>query len=271
MSDKAFLIDITKCTGCKSCQTACKQWNNMPAEQPSSSETASFESMNTYPAKLSAITYNHVVFSKIDRTNMSKPEWQMIYKMCYHCEQPNCMKVCPEEAISKNNYWVVIDHEKCIGCGECEKACVYNVPFVNRIDRNEYGTGKFILKDKAYKCHACSADQREIPACAAVCPCGAITFDFRIKIAAEAKKRLKKIKQEFPRASIYGLEEFGGMHVITILKDSPEKYGLPVNPQPVNAVRTERTNEIYRTLSALSLGLPSLKRTLYKIAKSLIS
>jgi formate dehydrogenase iron-sulfur subunit len=276
MADKAFLVDTLKCTGCRACQTVCKQWNNLPAEDKNSSnaskgENSSFDGNLTFPAKLSAITFNHIIFSKIDRTNANKPVWQMMYKMCYHCEKPNCMKVCPAEAIYKNDYWVVIDQEKCIGCGECEKSCVYNVPHVSRADFNEYGTGKFILKNKAYKCHACSTDQRKIPACAAVCPCGAITFDFRVKLAAEAKKRLKAARREFPRAGIYGLEEFGGMHVITILKDSPENSGLPVNPQPLDSGRIESANEIYRSLSVLTLGLPFFKRALYKTVKSFMS
>ena len=78
-----------------------------------------------------------------------------------------------------------------------------------------------------------------------VCPSDALTFDYRLKIAANAKKRLKAIVKDFPNACIYGLEEFGGLHVITILKDSPEKFGLERNPKPVKKKahwKTERNS-----------------------------
>ena len=225
--DLAFLVDTTKCIGCKSCQTACKQWNNLPSEDYSVSENY------TYPKELSAITFNHVIFSDIIHADTGKNDWQMMHKKCFHCEIPNCKTVCPAEAIYKSDYWVVIDQDKCIGCGECEKACIYKVPHVASRDYNEYGTDRFINRNKAYKCHACTIKQKDIPACVTACPVGAIIIDYRVKIAAIAKKRLKQIRSEFPDASIYGLNEFGGLHVITILKDSPDKFGLDTNPQPV--------------------------------------
>ncbi len=273
MADKAFLVDTTKCMGCKACQTACKQWNNLPAEgNPPVEEHISFFGIElTYPDKLSAITFNHVIFSNITGADTNKTVWQMMHKKCYHCEIPDCKKVCPSEAIYKNDYWVVIDQEKCIGCGECEKACIYNVPHISRTDYSEYGTGKYILKNKAYKCHACIQNYRDIPACAGVCPSEAITFDYRIKIAEKAKKRIKAISKDLPNASIYGLEEFGGMHVITILKDKPEKFGLQRNPSPIKSNRIDKINETYRALSFLSFGSPSLKRAVFRAVKSFMA
>jgi formate dehydrogenase iron-sulfur subunit len=266
MADKAFLVDTTKCIGCKACQTACKQWNNLPAEEKTS-VTQEYAS----PKELSAITFNHVIISGIESTAPGKPPLQMMHKKCFHCEIPNCLTACPADAIYKNGYWVVIDQEKCIGCGECSRVCIYNVPHITDREYNEYGTGGFINKDKAYKCHACTVKEREIPACVNVCPSDALTYDYRLKVAANAKKRLKSIVNEFPNASIYGLEEFGGMHVITILKDIPEKFGLERNPKPVKKKDRDSINEIYGLLSGFSFGLPSLKRLIYKLSKHLVS
>ncbi|MBN2402489.1 MAG: 4Fe-4S dicluster domain-containing protein [Spirochaetes bacterium] len=266
MADKAFLVDTTKCTGCKACQTACKQWNNLPSD-----EISSFPHEYTSPEKLSAITFNHVIITGIESADSSIPILQMMHKKCFHCEIANCITVCPAEAIYKNNYWVIIDQEKCIGCDECVRACVYNVPHLANKDYNEYGTGGFIDKDKAYKCHACTVKAREIPACVSACPSDALTFDFRLKIVAIAKKRLKIIKKNFPDACIYGLEEFGGMHVITILKDIPEKFGLPTNPRPIKPTEKRDGKEYYGFLSGLSFGMPSVKRALYKLSKYLAS
>jgi formate dehydrogenase iron-sulfur subunit len=266
MADKAFLVDTTKCTGCKACQAACKQWNNLPVE-----ETFSFPQEYTNPKELSAITFNHVIISALENADPGKPALQMMHKKCFHCEIPNCLTVCPADAIYKNDYWVVIDREKCIGCGECVRACIYNVPHLTDKDYNEYATGGFINKNKAYKCHACTLKEREIPACVSVCPGNALTFDYRLKIVANAKRRLKAIVKDFPNASIYGFEEFGGMHVITILKDSPEKSGLPKNPRPIKAKNIKDGKEYYGLLSGFAFGVPALKRAIYKLSKYLAS
>lgn len=267
MADKAFLVDTTKCMGCRACQVACKQWNNLPAE-----DTKFFEGTEyTNPKDLSAITYNHVLFSELDRSNEDKPVWQIMHKKCYHCETPNCLTVCPEKAISKKDGWVVIDQSKCIGCGACEENCIYGVPHVNEKDLRQYGTEKPIIKGRSYKCHACTVNEREIPACAYACPTGALTVGDRVSQLANAEKRLAQVKGEYPNASIYGKEQFGGLHVITILKDKPEKYGLDVNPVPVEARRAKNTNDLYAILSLFTFGMPSLKRTAYKISKNLAS
>jgi formate dehydrogenase iron-sulfur subunit len=266
MGDKAFLVDTTKCIGCKTCQVACKQWNNLPVE-----EKFSFQQEYTSPKELSAITFNHIIISGIESADADKPGLQMMNKKCFHCVIPNCLTVCPADAIYKNDYWVVIDQEKCIGCGECVRACIYNVPHLTDRDYNEYGTGGFINKGKAYKCHACTVKAREIPACVSICPSDALTFDYRLKIVANAKKRLKAIMKNFPNACIYGLEEFGGMHVITILMDSPEKFGLEKNPKPIKVKDKETVKEFYGLLSICSFGIPSLKRAILKLSKHLAS
>jgi formate dehydrogenase iron-sulfur subunit len=266
MADNAFLVDTTKCIGCKACQAACKQWNNLPAE-----EMASFTQEYTFPKELSAFTFNHVIISGIEIADPGKPALQMMHKKCFHCEIPNCLTVCPADAIYKNDYWVVIDQEKCIGCGECVRACIYNVPHLTDKDYNEYGTGGFINKDKAYKCHACTAKAREIPACVSACPSDALTFDYRLKIAANAKKRLKVIVKDFSNACIYGLEEFGGLHVITILKDRPEKFGLERNPKPIKKKDIENRKEFYGLLSGFAFGVPALKRAIYRLSKYIAS
>lgn len=265
MADMAFLVDTTKCTGCKACQVACKQWNNLPAE-----ETGSFyDKEYTYPVRLSHITYNHVLFSGILK-NEGRISWQMMHKKCYHCEIPNCKAVCPADAIKKNDSWVVIDQNRCIGCRECEKACIYGVPHVSENSYNKYGSDEIITRGKAYKCHACTITQRDVPACADACPGGALTYNYRITVVEHAKKRLKLVSNEYPNASIYGIEQFGGLHVITILKDRPQKFGLEKKPVPVKTGSYDKTKKLYNILSFFAPGFPSIKKYVYKFSKNIL-
>ncbi|HDP80951.1 MAG TPA: 4Fe-4S dicluster domain-containing protein [Spirochaetes bacterium] len=265
MSDKAFLVDTTKCSGCRACQVACKQWNNLPGEK-----TEFFGGPElTNPKELSAITYNHVKFFEIDRSNPERPVWTIMHKKCYHCEEANCLRVCPQKAISKVDGWTVIDQSLCIGCGACVNECVYKVPHVNEESLEQYGLQKPIARYKSFKCHACTVNKRDVPACANACPTGALTVDYRLNVLKTAKARLKEVKKDYPNASIYGENEFGGLHVITILKDRPEKYGLPVNVKPIEITKAEAIKDTYRLLSMFTFGLPSLKRVAYRISRSL--
>jgi formate dehydrogenase iron-sulfur subunit len=266
MSGKAFLVDTTKCTGCRSCQVSCKQWNNLPAE-----ETTFFEGPEyTNPAELSAITYNHVKFFPIDRSYPDKPLWMIMHKKCNHCEEANCMRVCPEEAIGRKEGWVVIDQSKCVGCSACRNACVYGVPHVLFENVSSYGTNRRILKDRSYKCHGCTAIKRDVPACAAQCPTGALTYGDRDELLKKARARVKQMSPEYPHITLYGDTQFGGLGVLTILKDSPEKYGLPQQPKPVDIRKAEAIRDTYQLLSLFTMGLPALKRVAYKISRSMV-
>jgi formate dehydrogenase iron-sulfur subunit len=267
MSERAFLVDTTKCSGCRACQVACKQWNNLPAENTEFFGGPEY----TNPKELTAITFNHVKFFPIDRSNPEKPIWTIMHKKCYHCEIPNCLNVCPEKAISKKDGWVVINQDKCIGCGACENECIYKVPHVLEKDLREYGTEQRLTRYKSFKCHACTVNAREVPACAFHCPTGALTIDAKQKVLKKADARLAAVKKDYPNASIYGKEEFEGLKVITILKDKPEKYGLPVNVKPIDMVRAEAIRDMYRMVSMLSMGMPSLKRAAYRISRRIVT
>ena len=265
MSGKAFLIDTTKCSGCRACQVTCKQWNNLPAEKATFFGGPEY----TNPAELSAITFNHVIFFPVDRSNPEKPVWSIMHKKCYHCKYANCELVCPQKAISKVDGWTVIDQEKCIGCGACTQECIYKVPHILEQDMSLYGKEEPLKKDKSYKCHGCMKNKRDVPACAKVCPMGAISYGYRQALVQKAEERLKVVKKDFPKASIYGLHEFGGLNVITILKDAPEKFGLKENAKPLDSARIQQIHDTYAFLDVFTMRIPALKRVAYRISKNL--
>ena len=196
MGNKAFLVDSSKCQGCRACQVACKQWNGLPGE-----ETSFFAGPElTNPGRLSAITWNRVKFYPLDRSNEMKPVWNIMHQKCFHCTDATCVAVCPVKAISKVDGWTIIDQNKCIGCGECEKQCIYQVPKVSdKAYKNDAGQN-IVQAMKSHKCNACTMNERDIPACANTCPSGSLTYGDRDDLLETAKKRVKELKKEFPNS-----------------------------------------------------------------------
>jgi len=129
---------------------------------------------------------------------------------------------------------------------------------------------KILKRDKSHKCNACTLNEREIPACVSVCPSDALRFGYRQDLIKYAQGRVKTLKAEgFPNANVYGLDQFKGLGVITVLRDKAEKYDLPLNPESVDMTKVESTKDVYALLSTFTMGIPMLKRAAYKASKSI--
>jgi len=224
MADKAFLVNTLICTGCRSCQTACKQWNSLPGETHSFFAGPEI----TNPGRLSAVTWTHVSFNPYKPGDGRRPLWDILHKKCFHCKDAACLRGCPERAIFRDDGWVLINQKKCTGCRQCTTLCPYTVPHVSTEDHRDSSGGEIILKDKAYKCNACMVNKRDVPACVDNCLAGAITYGHRLFMIKQANLLLEGIKKENPGAAIYGIKESGGLRVILLLREKPENYGLPV-------------------------------------------
>ena len=212
MAKKARLIDATKCMGCKGCQVACKQWNQLPAVQ--TEFVGSYEN----PADMDPNTWSRVKFNEYE--NGDSINWYMNFFSCMHCSDAGCLNICPVDAIVRTGEGAVrIDLETCIACGACKGACPFDIPRIS---------------DAAYKCTFCTeriANNMET-ACATSCPTGAVTFGDRDDKLAEAEARVSELQARGrANAQVYGKDELDGLCVIYVLADSPDKYGLPVDPQ----------------------------------------
>ena len=207
---KARLIDVSKCTACRGCQIACKQWNGLPAEH--TTQRGTYEN----PPHLSGVTWIKVQFRE-------KPgEWLFRAHTCMHCTEASCEKVCPTGAISHNGEVVIIDQNWCIGCGYCVQACPYGVPH-----KDEEGQGT------ARKCRFCidRITNGLEPACAKTCPTNTIQFGERDELLAIAKDRVQTLKTlGFSEANLYGENEMGGLHTLYVLTKPPDEFGLPEAP-----------------------------------------
>ena len=216
-------VDTTKCNGCRACMVACKNWNDLPAEPEE------FHGIQSH-AGLTANTWNYVAYiEKENKSINSGVDWFIAHKACLHCTEASCEKVCPEDAIShdeKTNA-VLIDPEKCVGCGYCVAACQFDVI---QLGNEKVKDGK--NKTVARKCTLCQ-DRLEndlAPACATVCHADSIEFGAYDKIMAKAKDRLAVVKDRYPNANIYDLDGIKGASTIYLFADKPEVYGWPNKP-----------------------------------------
>lgn len=207
---KTLFIDTTKCMGCRGCEVACKQWNDLEADiRP---YNGSYQTKENFAPQ----TYTVVNMKELE-TDDGGVKFLFGKRQCMHCTEASCMMVCPQKAISRTPEGaVVIDREKCIGCGYCVQNCPFDVPQVDQKTK------------KASKCTLCADRIAEglVPACVKVCPPGAIQFGEREELLVKAKARLEEIKALFPNAYLYGEKEVKGA-ALYLVTEKPGVYGLP--------------------------------------------
>ncbi len=214
MARKAKLIDVTLCTACRGCQSACKNWNQLPAVQ--TQFTGSYEN----PPEFMPTTWTRVTFNEY-RDN-GKVRWLFAKKQCMHCGEAACYEICPVDAISYSPLGTVnIDYDTCIGCGACAGVCPFKVPRVDPVD------------NKAKKCTLCYEllTNGITPACMRVCPLEVMSYGDREEMIALGEEKVAALQANgYGNAQLYGVDELGGLGTVYVLADSPAAYGLPENP-----------------------------------------
>jgi formate dehydrogenase iron-sulfur subunit len=217
-----FYTDTTVCIGCKACEVACKQWNQLPAD--------GFEwSGNSYDntGALSATSWRHVKFIE-QLSDADAGRWLMMSDVCKHCVTAPCQQACPTGAIIHNEFDnVYIQPDICNGCAYCIAACPFGVITRSTIDGH------------AHKCTLCFDRQRDglVPACAKACPTASIQFGPVEELRERARKRVEDLHQRgVTEAYLYGDapgETYSALNSFYLLVDRPSVYGLPevpVNP-----------------------------------------
>jgi formate dehydrogenase iron-sulfur subunit len=228
-----MLIDTSKCVGCWWCYAACKNYNGLPETiRPDAGE----------PPPLSANVWTTLFTAK------PTPGVLLARKQaCNHCIDAACVKVCPTGALSYNEMgFVQYDKEKCSGCGYCAEFCPFGVP-----QMSNYGPVGDAVMDKCTFCIDRVSNGQQ-PACAEACPTGAIKFGQRPQLVEEGKQRVAELKQKTPDAYLYGEKELEGLHVMYVLDNTPETYGLPSNPEVPAAA------QVRDILSWAGVGLTAL-------------
>ncbi|HYL42190.1 MAG TPA: 4Fe-4S dicluster domain-containing protein [Ktedonobacteraceae bacterium] len=259
-----FFTDTSLCIGCKACEVACKQWNQLPARDPSWTGT-SYD--NTQ--QLDATTWRHVQFiEKFSQERLqadmnggngrahpdipllahtevpltppgtalpffNSDRWLMRSDVCKHCANAPCQEACPTGAIIRTEFdTVYVQQDICNGCGYCIVACPFGV-----IARDEHGD------HMAHKCTLCYDRLKDgmVPACAKACPTDSIVFGEVQQLKAHARERLGLLHERgVEEARLYGVDDDildGGLNSFFLLLDEPAVYNLPENPsRPANHV-----------------------------------
>ncbi len=219
MAETAILYDSSKCTACKGCQVACKQWNQLPS--PLTNDEYTYTESFQAPLDLAPNTWLIINFREEDKE--IGIDWNFMRNSCFHCTEAACEMACPVGAIShKDNGAVVIDQEKCIGCRYCVAACPFSVP---RWDE---------AKNKTFKCWQCfdrtSAERQ--PSCVSTCPTGALEYGDRADMLGIARERVDQLKAAgYDKAEMYGEKELGGLHTIVVAQRGLEAHGLIRDPK----------------------------------------
>jgi formate dehydrogenase iron-sulfur subunit len=270
---KGFFTDTTVCIGCKACEVACKQWNQLP-DDGFAFTGESYD--NT--SDLGASTWRHVAF--VEQQVPPEPgtgaryagldwvlgehggggasggvapaggdvRWLMLSDVCKHCTHAGCLDVCPTGAIVRTEFdSVFVQPDVCNGCGMCVPACPFGV-----IDRDE-ATGT------AAKCTLCYDRLKDgmEPACAKACPTDSIVFGDVDDLRQQARDRVDVLHgRGVTDAYLYGADDddlvgTGGLNAFFLLTDTPETYNLP--PDPVDPTRT--VGDAWRSAGVAAAGM----------------
>ena len=228
-----FYTDTTVCIGCKACEVACKQWNQLPAD-------GFGWTGNSYDntGELSATSWRHVKFvEQFAPSGSASPcadglpeqprdgRWLMMSDVCKHCVAAPCQQACPTGAIIHNEFAnVYIQPDICNGCSYCVAACPFGV-----ITRSTFS-------GHAHKCTLCYDRQKDglVPACAKACPTASIQFGPIDELRERARRRVEELHERgVAGAHVYGdaaTETYTELHSFYLLVDRPEVYGLPESP-----------------------------------------
>ena len=223
LPEMGFFTDTTLCIGCKACEVACKQWNQLPSD-------GFVFTGNSYDntSHLSETTWRHVAFvEQMDGArSRESSRWLMMSDVCKHCEEAPCQEACPTGSIIYNEFGnVYVQSDICNGCGYCVVACPFGV------------LGRSEEDGHVHKCTLCYDRQKGDmqPACATACPTDSIQFGPIEELREKARKRVEDLRARGQLdAYLYGdkpTEDYSALNAFFLLTDHPNVYNLPEAPK----------------------------------------
>lgn len=236
-----MLVDTTECIGCRKCEFACNQAQNL-----SSKALDTFEDMSVLnmPRRMTADTY-----TVINKYNQPETPEKPIYvkSQCMHCVKPACVSACLVGALrTETNGAVVYDAQKCMGCRYCMVACPFEVPAYEYHDA---------LAPRVRKCIFCFdrvKNEGKIPACAEMCPPMCLTYGKRSELLKLAHEKIAA-KPDLYVDKVYGEHEVGGARWLYLAAKPFEQLGfLALGDTPVPSLTESIQHGIFK------FGIPPL-------------
>lgn len=253
-----LLHDTTLCVGCRSCEAACSEVNNLPPVEPPVSDPTVFDQNRRTTDTLLTVVNQYQEAEGTQPAIFRKQQ-------CMHCNEPCCATVCPVKAFEKTPEGPVLyDAEVCMGCRYCIMACPYNALAY------EYDNP---LTPRVMRCTMCYSRIKEglAPGCADACPTGAILFGEREKLIEVARERIRKAPDRYLN-HIYGEHEFGGTSWLTLAGVEWSSLGLDegLSHEPLPAIATSYLGVVplYITIyPGLLLGLYAMNKRRQTVAE----
>ena len=244
----AKLVDISRCIGCKGCEVACKEWNELGIEP-----TENFGSFQSH-RDLTPDTWLLMRFTEVEVGG--DVAWFIKKDACLHCAEPGCLLACPAPGaiVQYENGIVDFNQANCIGCQLCVSGCPFDIPRFNVETR------------KVYKCNMC-IDRVESglePACAKTCPTNAISWGTKEDMVRLGEQQVERLHARgLTNAVLYDPPGVGGTHMMYVVPhgDQLDQYDLPADPTAgAGALAMLGT---VRKLGASALGLGLLAAGLH--------
>jgi len=240
MADKSFFIDTTKCTACRGCQIACKQWNKNPGTK--TLQRGSHQN----PPDLSTSTFKLVRFNEVEVPG-GEPKWYFFPDQCRHCMSPPCKEVADGKAkgaiIQDEKTGAVIFNPKVkvkpADFKEIREACPYDIP--------RFLSSAGIIA----KCTMCfdRINEGMLPACVKTCPTGAMSFGDRKDMLEKANKRLEEVKSLYKEPMLANPDD---VRVIYLIVDDPKKYHkFAVAENTIGITRKMALKRLFQPLNGL--------------------
>jgi len=247
------LCDLSKCIGCRSCEEACDQVNELGKDPTYFADEKVMET-----TRRSA--HNMFTFvNKFQPTKDGQPDGGPVFvkNQCMHCDEPACFSACLAKAFDKTPEGAVVYNSwKCIGCRYCMQACPFYIPAY------EYHEA---FTPRVRKCTMCYDRIKEggVPGCVEICPMDAIIFGKRSDLLKIATKRL--LNDGGYEDHIYGQYEVGGTCWMYISKKPFDQLGFKMNLG--TTALPKLTYGYLATIPVMHITLPIILAGFYAITK----
>ena len=202
----AFFIDTDRCTGCRGCQVACKQWHDLPAEE--TQNRGGYEN----PPDLSFATYKLVRMRETEIDG--KLRWLFLPEQCRHCIEPPCLETAEDDQAiykdEKTGAVIFTAATKNLSADEIIESCPYNIP-------------RKAADGTLAKCDMCNdrVTNALLPACVQTCPTGTMNFGAREDMVSLAGQRLSRVMKKHPKAQLVDADD---VNVIYLVTQAPADY-----------------------------------------------